>query len=236
MKPVLVLRAVEDATRTAEKLRALGITSVLSPVLEIVPTGAKIPQGEYDAALVSSAKGVELSDDDAEAFKTLPFHAIGAKTAAAARARGWRPDIVAGSAEAILPLLLARYPRPARFLYLAGCDRQSTLEAGLCASGHEVIAVEVYEARAAQALAPEAVAALAANRIDAALHYSRRSAEIFLTLARALGIIEQLRIVSHFALSEEVANPLLREGFLDVSVAERPDEEHLLALLAKREH
>jgi uroporphyrinogen-III synthase len=236
VKPVLVLRAVEDATRTAEKLRALGITSVLSPVLEIVPTGAKIPQGKYDAALVSSAKGVELSDDDAEALKTLPFHAIGAKTAEAACARGWRPDIVAGSAEAILPLLLARYPRRARFLYLAGCDRQSTLEAGLCASGHEVIAVEVYEARAAQALSPEAVAALAANRIDAALHYSRRSAEIFLTLARALGIIEQLRIVSHFALSGEVAKPLLREGFANVSVAERPDEEHLLALLAKREH
>ncbi len=235
MTRVLVLRAREDAARTAEKLRAMGITSVLSPVLEIVPTGAKIPQGEYDAALVSSAKGVELCDD-VEAFKTLPFHAVGAKTAEAARAHGWRPDIVAGSAEAILPLLLARYPRPARFLYLSGCDRQPTLEAGLRASGHRVIAVAVYEARAATALAPEAVAALAANKIDAALHYSRRSAEIFLALAQALGIIEQLRIVSHFALSEEVAKPLLHEGFANVSVAERPDEEHLLELLAKRAH
>ncbi len=236
MTRVLVLRAREDAARTAEKLRAMGVTSVLSSVLEIVPTGAKIPQTEYDAALVSSAKGIELCDDDTEAFKTLPFHAVGAKTADAARAHGWRPDIVAGSAEAILPLLLARYPRPARFLYLAGCDRQPTLEAGLRASGHQISAVEIYAARAATTLAPEAVAALAANKIDAALHYSRRSAEIFLALAQALGIIEQLRIVSHFTLSEEVATPLLREGFANVSVAEQPDEEHLLKLLAKREH
>lgn len=233
MTRVLVLRAREDAARTAGKLRAMGFTSVFSPVLEIVPTGAKIPQGEYDAALASSAKGVELSDD-AEAFKTLAFHAVGAKTAEAARALGWRPDIVAGNAETILPLLLARYPRPIRFLYLAGCDRQPALEAGLTAAGHCVTAVEVYEARAATTLAPEAVAAIAAGEIDAVLHYSRRSAEIFLALAQSLGIIEQLRIVSHFALSEEVATPLLREGYANVSVAEQPDEEHLLKLLAKR--
>jgi len=230
-----VLRAADNAMRTAEKLRALDFAPVLSPVLEIAATGAAIPDKAYDAAIMTSAKGVEFAAG-ARQLKTLPLHAVGEKTAEAAHARDFRPDIVAGNAEAILPLLLERYPHPSHFLYLAARDRQPVLEAGLRAAGHKVDAVEVYEARAAQALAPEAVAALAANRIDAALHYSRRSAEIFLTLARALGIIEQLRLVSHFALSEEVAKPLLREGFANVSVAERPDEEHLLALLAKREH
>jgi uroporphyrinogen-III synthase len=235
VKPVLVLRAVEDAARTAEKLRALGVTSVLSPVLEIVPTGLPIPDGAYDAVIVTSAKGMEFAGD-ARRFKASPLHAVGERTAEAARAFGFCPDIVAGNAEAILPLLLERYPRPAHFLYLAARDRQPVLEAGLRSAGHKVDTVEVYEARAAWALSPEAVGSIAAGEIDAVLHYSCRSAEIFLALARALGIIEQLRIVSHFALSEEVAKPLLREGFANVSVAGRPDEEHLLALLAKREH
>ncbi|MEF3366105.1 uroporphyrinogen-III synthase [Methylocystis sp. 9N] len=233
MTPVLLLRAREDAARTAEKLRAMGFSPLLSPVLEIVATGAKIPPGAYDAALASSAKGVELAQDS-ETFKALPLHAVGERTAQAARALGWRPDIVAGNAEAILPALLARYPQPALFLYLAGRDRQPALEAGLKAAGHRIAAIEVYEARAATALSPLALDAIAAGEIDAVLHYSRRSAEIFLSLAKADGILEKARAALNLALSPETAQPLLQENFPNVGVAERPDEEHLLKLLAMR--
>ncbi|MGD9658740.1 MAG: uroporphyrinogen-III synthase, partial [Methylocystis sp.] len=115
-----------------------------------------------------------------------------------------------------------------------GRDRQQTLEAGLKAAGHRVAAVEVYEARAANALSQEAVDAFAAGEIDAVLHYSRRSAEIFLALAAASGILEKARATLHFALSQDVAQPLVDEDILNVGVAERPDEEHLLGLLPRR--
>ncbi|MBM3563170.1 MAG: uroporphyrinogen-III synthase [Alphaproteobacteria bacterium] len=233
MRRVLVLRAADDAARTAQKLRALEFEPILSPVLDIAATGAQIPQEAYDAALASSAKGVELAQS-AEAFKVLPLHAVGEKTAQAARALAWRTDIVAGNAEAILPLLLARHPEPAYFLYLAGCDRQPTLEAGLKAAGHRVVAAEVYEARAAKALSKEAIDAIAAGEIDAVLHYSRRSAEIFLSLAKAAGILQKARAALHLALSHAVAKPLLCEDFPNVGVAERPDEAHLMELLARR--
>ncbi|WP_036281273.1 uroporphyrinogen-III synthase [Methylocystis sp. ATCC 49242] len=229
MKRVLVLRAREDAARTSEKLRALGFESVLSPVLEIVATGAAIPSGEFDAVLASSAKGVECAGN-ISALLRLPFHAVGAKTAKAAETRGWRPDIVAGNAEAILPLLLARYAQPAHFLYLAGRDRQAALEAGLRAAGHRVTAVDVYAARAATALGEDARRALAAGDIDIALHYSRRSVEIFLALAEAVGLTPRLGGVTHLALSDDVATPL-RAIALEPRVAQKPNEERLLALL-----
>ncbi|MGJ0511716.1 uroporphyrinogen-III synthase [Methylocystis sp.] len=232
MKPVLVLRAAEDAARTAGKLHALECVAVISPVLEFVATDAIIPYGEYDAVIVTSAKGVEFAGD-ARPLRAAPLHAVGEKTAEAARARGFQPDIVAGNAEAILPLLLERYQRPARFLYLAGRDRQNILEAGLRAAGHEVQTVEVYEARAAQSLTAEALAAIAARRVTAALHYSRRSAEIFLQLAQAAGVADALRDMTHVALSEHVAAPLRRRG-LETLVAAKPDEEHLLSLLSNQ--
>lgn len=233
MRRVLLLRARDDAARTAEKLRAIGFIPVLSPVLEIAATGAQLPQGAYDALLASSAKGVELARG-AEAVKALPLHAVGERTAHAARAHGFRPDIVAGSAEAILPSLLARHPKPSHFLYLAGRDRQAALEAGLKAAGHRIAAVEVYEARAANALSQEAVDAIAAGEIDAVLHYSRRSAEIFLALAKGAGILAKARAALHCALSREVAQPLVDAKIPNVVVAERPDEKHLLDLLAGR--
>jgi uroporphyrinogen-III synthase len=226
-----VLRAREDALRTSEKIEKLGFAAVVSPVLEIVATGATIPPGAYDAVLVSSAKGIECVGGAADACKDLPLHVVGAKTANAAKARGWRPDIVAGNAEAILPLLLARYPAPAHFLYLAGRDRQAALETGLQACGHRTTAIDVYEARAAQSLTQEARTALAAGQIDIALHYSRRSVEIFLNLVEAHGLTPHLKRIAHVALSADVAAPLESLG-LEVACADKPNEERLLKALA----
>ncbi len=200
-------------------------------MLDIVATAAPIPQGAYDAVLATSAKGIECAGSRAEFYKALPLHAVGAKTAAAARANGWRPEIVAGTAEAILPQLFARYPAPAHFLYLAGRDRQATVEAGLSAAGHCVTAVNVYEARAAESLTEPARVALAAGEIDIALHYSRRSAEIFLRLVEAAGLTGRLGAMSHVALSDDVAAPLRAAG-LSVTCAEKPDEAHLLKAAA----
>jgi uroporphyrinogen-III synthase len=229
---VLVLRAREDALRTSDKLRAMGFTPVVSPVLEIAATGAAIPPGDYDAVLASSAKGVECAGDAAQGYMALPFHAVGAKTAKAATARGWRAGIVAGNAEAILPLLLAHYAAPAHFLYLAGRDRQPTLEAGLRAGGHVITPVNTYEAHAAAALRDEALAALAAGEIETALHYSRRSAEIFLSLVEAAGLTRRLASISHIALSDDVAVPLEARG-LKITRAKAPDEAHVLDALKK---
>ncbi len=234
MRRVLVLRARADAERTAAKLRALGFAPLVSPAIEIVATGAAIPPGDYDAVLASSAKGLEHAGD-AGAVRALPLHVVGARTAQVAESLGWRPDLVAGDARALMPLLQARHATPARFLYLAGRERRDDLEAGLRAAGHAVRAVETYEARAARSLSSEARDALANGGIDAALHYSKRSAEIFLALAHAAGLAEKLRGVTHFALSPDVAAPLENSACARVLVAERPDEDHLLRLLRERQ-
>lgn len=233
MTAILVLRAREDALRTSEKLRSAGFTPVISSVLDIAATHAPVALGAYDAVLVSSAKGIESAGPGADPFKTLPLHAVGAKTAKAAEDAGWRPRIVAGAAEAILPLLIAHYPAPAHFLYLAGRDRQAALETGLTAAGHRITAVNVYEARAATSLSEEARSALQSGKVGAALHYSRRSADIFLQLATAAGLSGGLSAFPHIALSADVAKPLEALG-LDVFLAEKPDEAHLLDML--RQH
>ena len=97
------------------------------------------------------------------------------------------------------------------------------------AAGHDVTVVETYEARAATALPPAALEALAKGEIAAALHYSKRSAEIFVKLARDAGLTKALGEIDHLALSREAASPLPR-----ARIAERPDEEHLLRLLQNR--
>jgi uroporphyrinogen-III synthase len=229
VKRALLLRAPADAARTAVRLKTLGFEAVCSPVIDIVATGAEPPPGDYDAALVSSAKGVDTVAR-LDALRDLPFHVVGETTAEAARKRGLTPDIVAGNAAAILPLLLSSYVNPSHFLYLAGRDRQPTLEAGLHEAGHRVTTVEVYVAQAARELTDMAREQLQAGGITAALHYSRRSVEIFLGLSIAAGLGSTLSGFPHIALSDDVAAPL-RAQALRVAVASRPDETHLLETL-----
>ncbi len=232
MKRVLVLRAREDAGHTAEKLRAMGFEPLVSPVLEIVATGAAIPEGPFDAVLATSAQGVKHLAP-AHALPAAPLHAVGARTAKAAEKLGWRTYLVAGNSASLLALIQARYRAPAKFLYLAGRDRRDDLETGLRAAGHEVVTVETYTAQAASALSQEAREALSNGEVAAVLHYSGRSGKIFLQLAHDAGLTDSLRQTRHLALSKDVALPLARELGVSAHVAETPDERHLLALLAE---
>lgn len=229
MKRVLVLRAKEDIPITAKKLRERGFEVVRSPVLKVVSTGAALPEGPFDAVLATSEKGVEFAPDPA--LKTLPLLVVGAKTARYATSEGWRTEIVAENV-ASLQKVAARYAVPTRFLYLAGRNRQPALENGLTEAGHKVSTVEVYEARAEQRLWKDARELISEDGIDYALHYSRRSASIFLHLARSARLANKLRNITHLALSDDVAAPL-RLANLDVKASPNPNETSLLSLLPK---
>lgn len=241
MTCVLVTRARDDAERTAGKLRGLGFTPLISPVIEIVATGAAIPHDAFDAALATSARAIVHSGDRLAALSSLPFYVVGARTAQALEARGLRVAATAPDVAGLISML--QHGSPQRFLYLAGRDRKDDLETFLRMSGREVTTIETYEARAAPALSDEAIAALSRGEVGAVLHYSTRSAAIFLELARnaPLSVDRSARNdgslplwvvgVAHLALSEDVARILRNASRADVRVASSPDEKSLLEML-----
>lgn len=234
---VLLTRALDEAMRTAAKLFAVGHHAILSPVLEMTPTGASWPPGAVDGIIATSTQAFELLSDgegalSPEARRLVPVYVVGERTEAAARERGFLGRIVveqdARDLAANLVAALAQSP-PARFVYLAGRDRKPDLEAALRAAGHEVAAVEVYVAQAAEELDEEAAALLEADRIGAALHYSRRSVEIFLKLAAQAEI--DVSGAHHVAISPDAAAPLEAAGLPHVHVAAAPREQAMLDLL-----
>lgn len=258
MRRILVTRARDDAERTAEKLRRLGFAPLISPVIEIVPTGAAIPREAFDAALATSARAIALAGESLDELASSPFYVVGAKTAEAAQRRGLRVAATAPDVAGLIDIL-REGTSPQRFLYLAGRDRRDDLERFLRESGHDVSTTEVYEARPAHALSGEAIEALSRGEIAAVLHYSARSATIFVELARAAASLRGARRrstpdslaapgllcsarndeappaceggVAHLALSEDVARVLRHAGCADVRVAQAPDEERLLLAL-----
>lgn len=227
---VLVTRPREQGERSAARLAALGHEPLVAPLLKIRLTGAPLPAGRLDALIVTSANAAPaLSALD----RTLPVFAVGERTAGAIRDAGFA-DIRAaeGDASSLAALVGRALPATARLLHLAGRDRKSEPEASLAARGYSVETVVAYEAVAATAL-PDALArALRAGALDAALHYSRRSAEVGLVLARAAGLADAFLALRHACLSQDAAAPLREQPAVRLIVAEEPKEASLFDALA----
>ena len=228
---LLVTRAAIEASRTRAALEAHGHIVIVSPLTEIVGTGAVWPGGIVDALVATSAQAFTnppgMSD---EQRATLPLFVVGQRTLDAARGgRHAGPATCAADVAELVALLGAASGPPMRFVYWAGRDRKPDLEAALAEQGHRLDVVEAYVARATAGLNSDAVAALRAGTIDAVLHFSRRGATLFLEACRAATL--DVQASPHLCLSADVALPLREAGCQGVKTAKAPNEAALFSLL-----
>jgi uroporphyrinogen-III synthase len=227
---LLLTRPEADARRSAERLKALGHEVVIAPLFEIVATGAPMPNGTFDRLLATSAQAFAGLQDDASELKHLPMHVVGERTASAARNAGFaRVETVAPDATALAIAIARAVPRPQPFLYLAGRERRPELEAALAALGHVVTPWIVYEAREQESAAARLREVWLQERLDAVLHFSPRSAALYVGLADKAGLREPAMAPVQVAISARVAQSLSGAG--DVRVAPTPDLAGLIACL-----
>jgi uroporphyrinogen-III synthase len=223
---VALFRAREEAAGSAARLRRLGLSVATLPAIETAPLQFAPARARYDAVIGTSAKSFL---NDAFGDKTIPLYVVGARTAHAAEALGWRLAApFAPDAARLIGTLKACLEPGASVLYFAGRERKNALESALsefCA----VEVVETYVAEAREAWRPSEARALAS--CAAALHYSRRSAEVAALLARKAGLAAHFLSMRHICLSGDVAEPLEALGAVRVFVADAPDEPALFATL-----
>lgn len=240
----LITRPVANAAVLAEKLAAQGHDSIISPVIEIYPAETPLPENAaaYAALALTSANGVHalaakcLPDAALRAsWQALPAFAVGPQTAAALKAYGWQNIYEAGGdVETLAALIVAttsefdRTDKPV--LHVAGRDRAGNLKAMLAGENIACDLAMLYEAEAADALSPAAVAALADGDepVDAVLLYSQRSAKLFVALSAALPMAQK---PTAYCLSPAIAEMLQAAGF-ETRTAAYPEEAAMLALTA----
>lgn len=235
---LLVTRPQQDAQRTAAALSRQGHQVEIAPLMRIAPVAdAALGSGPWSGLIFTSANAVRAVEGlaSAAALAGLPAFAVGERTAAVARAAGFG-NVVAGGGDALQLTQAVRAWAAAeggrdRLLYLAGEELSHDLAAMLAPDGAIVHTVTVYRAVPAERFPAALDAALAAGAIEGVLHFSRRSAEVFLDCARAAGVLTQALRASHYCISQQAAAPLMAGGAARVQVAARPDEAALLALI-----
>lgn len=226
---ILLTRPEADAQRSARRLAALGHEVLIAPLFEIAPTGAPMPEGDFDRLLATSAHAFENLGPEAAALDK-PLHVVGERTAAAARSCGLAQiEMTEPDAKALAVSIARAAPAPQSFLYLAGRDRRPELEASLAALGHAVTPWILYETRETEAAAARLAQIWRDERIDAVLHFSPRSAALYVALAQQAGLGDRALAPIQVAISPRAGQSLA--GARDIRIAPRPDLEGLIACL-----
>ncbi|MFM2444633.1 MAG: hypothetical protein RJB09_1819 [Pseudomonadota bacterium] len=224
---ILLTRPEADARRSAQRLAALGHDVVIVPLFEIVATGALQPDGAFTRLLATSAHAFDVSHDTND-LKALRLDVVGARTAAAARESGFsRVETAAPDAKSLAIAIARENALPQDFLYLAGRERRPDLEAALGALGHRVTPWLVYAARETDTAAAQLNELWQEQRIDAVLHFSPRSAALYVALAEKAGLTAAALAPLQIAISPRAARQLAGARLL--RTATTPDFAGLLA-------
>ncbi len=223
---IALFRARDEAAGSAARLRRLGFAVTCLPVVTVVPLAFTPQRTGYDAVIATSSKVFPVVGP---IDRAAPLYVVGARTARAAEADGWRLAAPpAPDAGRLAETLKDAAPSGSAVLYLAGRDRKTALESTL--SGTLALeVVEVYAAEARERWRPAEIRSLDACTI--ALHYSRRSAGLAAALAERAGAGAVFRKMTHICLSRDVASSLEAIAADSIRVAATPDEPALFATL-----
>ncbi|MEA2864497.1 MAG: uroporphyrinogen-III synthase [Bradyrhizobium sp.] len=239
---VLVTRPHPDGETTAAALRAKGVAVLQAPVLRFEPVAFRDDtDARYGAVIVTSANALRGLEPRLKSHRLLelPLFAVGEQTAAAARHAGFTHVTSAkGDAADLRDLVLAsvaakQLKNASTLLYLAGADMARDLAGELCEQGLRVVTQTTYKMSPVPSLPREVCDAFAANKVEAVLHYSRRSARAFVDAARAAGVEISALAVPQCCISAAVAAVIRDAGATQVMVAESPDENALFGALER---
>ncbi len=229
---VFVFRPRTDAERTARAITEHGFEPVVAPLFQVVRLSEPVPEGAFDALVLTSGNGVPALADGPAAWRDLPVFTVGNRTAAKVREAGLEDTRSAdGDRNDLIELIKRTLPAPAKLLMIVGRDRKEDVPDRLREAGYEVALWTAYAAEPVSVLPEDTQAALRHGDGGAALHYSARGAQTFIALAQAAGVADEALELTHVALSADVASPLISAGASTVLVAEHPEEAGMLAAL-----
>jgi len=203
---VLVTRAEPDASAFAALCREHGLTPVMAPVTAIETYEKPVDLAGIGALAFTSANGVRAFAAN-EARRDMPVFAVGAVTAEAAKAAGFK-DVAAadGDVESLARHIGAERDKADQgVLHIAGADRAGDLVALLKGEDIESRRLTLYEARPVRSLPDDVTQRIKTDPPEWASFFSPRTARLFLQLARAAHATGRLSEIRAACLSGAVA-------------------------------
>jgi uroporphyrinogen-III synthase len=120
---LLIIRPEPGATASAARAEAAGFKAITLPFFGIRPR-PWVAVGPYDAIMLTSANAIRHANAGLDALRHLPVHAVGERTAAAARSAGLS-IVSVGKSDAMESVRSAAKAGHKRLLWLTGEDHRN---------------------------------------------------------------------------------------------------------------
>jgi uroporphyrinogen-III synthase len=228
---VLITRPEPGATQTANRVSALGLAPLVAPLLSIHRIGQtpQLPAG-VGATLLTSRNAVAGCPP---VCHDLPAFAVGEATATCAAGAGFNCIRTADGDAIALAALVSQTlsPHDGTLFLPAGRGQGSELAMSLRRKGFRVHRRVVYEAVPIASLPGIAEAHLRHHDVQAAMFFSAETARHFVRLIRAAKLDEVVNNVDAVAISERSSVALRDLPWRRISVASKPNQDAMLALL-----
>jgi len=226
---VIVTRTQPGADETATSLTRHGYRALVSPMLQIVPSGLDPAalSGVRDF-IFTSANGVHAFAASGTPAEGLTAWCVGPSTAAAARETGFS-SVVEGDGDAedlARRILTARAEVSGPLLHIANDAAAGNLVATLKEAGLDARFAAAYRTEPAPALSAPALAALKEGPAVLLVHSAKGAAAIAQTGVK----LDQAVVV---AISAAAAAPLQGTPLAGLHIAGRPNEDALMAALGE---
>lgn len=228
---IWLTRPRKDSERMAAALDALGIETLISPVMEVTSVAVSFDGLAMPDGLVLTSRRAAASLAHApQAWRALPVYSVGSATAQAAQRYGFLHTINGkGSALDLLPLMAGKHRAGATLLHLSGDAVKIDLAPLLGARDITLQRMRVYETSCMKALSPELLHALHVQVVQGVVFYSPRSVQFAAGLAR-----DALPALDAFCLSLDIAAAAAKAGCKRVHACPVPTQQAMMELL--REH
>jgi uroporphyrinogen-III synthase len=233
MTRMLITRPEPDAAVSAMNLRSLAIIPVMAPLMRLVQLDSALPEPEGFAAIALTSGNTLralVARKAIHRYRHIKVFTVGDRTAEEAHLLGFTDVVSAGGAFADLVALLAHEKPQGTIFYPSGKDVTGDLAKSLSPFALSVVTTKIYEMVPSQVIAPTVIEQLASGAIQAALFYSRRTAETFVSLVGDKLPKDTHTKLGILCMSEAVAAPLMDARFVRISLADRPTDEAMMSL------
>lgn len=235
---LLITRPEADSQSLVEILAGRSIETLVEPLLLITTRKtaktklSKLDIGSFQALLVTSANGVRAFAEcnDRRDIKVM---AVGDASARAAKEAGFSAiESASGDVEALAALVKDKLdPTKGALLHVAASQVAGDLKGLLEGAGFTYRREVLYEATKVHEFSKTAIAEISSGKITGVVLYSPRTAATFAMLVRKSKLVDRCKLMSAYCLSEAVSAKVQDLPWSSCLVAEKPDQDSLLALL-----
>lgn len=232
---LLITRPRGQGIKTQKTLKNQGIESALEPLMDIRVRSFPLPHLEDVGAIILTSLQAVAALTTLSLHKDCPVFCVGSETARRLREEGFKKIFMsAQGAQDLCALIQETYaPSVGRMIYLSGADISIPLDQLLQSQGYDVTRLICYEGILVPKFSDETCKKIKQNQISGVLLYSKRTAEHFMRLMDHLSALPLLKKMDAYILSPQILSGEHKTLFNRVIFPTVPQEEDLVALIAK---